>query len=133
MSSLDAVKRSIFIDYRGGGFVCLFLQPYKLELKHRYPICRQFISKGILSSITLFLRWFIFFWSSLTSSAELFIITAEYKCVLSSASCSDTVIWTFYWCEVDDEEHIALSAFGMSYEREYTSVTVIGIDPYYST
>ncbi len=25
MSSLDAVKRSIFIDYRGGRFVCLFL------------------------------------------------------------------------------------------------------------
>ena len=31
---------------------------------------------------------------------------------------------------VDDEEHIALSAFGMSYEREYTSITVIGIDPF---
>ena len=32
MSSLDAVKRSIFIDYRGGGFVCLFFKLYKSEL-----------------------------------------------------------------------------------------------------
>ena len=48
MSSLDAVKRSIFIDYRGGGFVCLFLQLYKLEFRidFFFPLLYSYYKKS---------------------------------------------------------------------------------------
>ena len=48
MSSLDAVKRSIFIDYRGGGFVCLFLQLYKLEFRidFYFPLLYSYYKKS---------------------------------------------------------------------------------------
>ena len=101
-----------------------------LEFKYRYSICWQFILDRVLSSIAFFFHWLIFFRSSLSFSAELLIITVQYKSMFSAARCSYPVIRTFYRCKVNNKKHVILSTCRMSYKGENTSVTIIRIDPF---